>query len=104
MDKAVKLLAISIFRKKYFRSLYVIMKITKILYYENLEPYGNSKFLDTNVYYTKHTNTLVHRAIFGITKIQNICVMPYHNFIYCYRDNFVVHYRHYRDIGFSIIA
>ena len=40
MDKAVKLLAISIFRKKYFRNLHVITKITKILYYENLEPYG----------------------------------------------------------------
>ena len=37
MDKAVKLLAISIFRKKYFCNLHVI---TKILYYENLEPYG----------------------------------------------------------------
>ena len=35
MDKAVKLLAISI-----FRNLHVITKITKILYYENLEPYG----------------------------------------------------------------
>ena len=41
VDKAVKLLAISIFCKKYFRNLHVIMKITKILYYENLEPYGN---------------------------------------------------------------
>ena len=40
VDKAVKLLAISIFRKKYFRNLNVITKITKILYYENLEPYG----------------------------------------------------------------
>ena len=68
VDKAVKLLAISIFRKKYFRSLHVIMKITKILYYENLEPYGNSKFLDTIVYYTKHTNTLVHRAISELQK------------------------------------
>ena len=33
VDKAVRLLAISI-----FRNLHVI---TKILYYENLEPYGN---------------------------------------------------------------
>ena len=41
VDKAVKLLAISIFRKKYFCNLHVITKITKILYYENLEPYGN---------------------------------------------------------------
>ena len=40
MDKAVKLLAISIFRKKYFRNLHVITKIAKILYYENLEPYS----------------------------------------------------------------
>ena len=32
VDKAVKLLAISIFRKKYFRNLHVI---TKILYHEN---------------------------------------------------------------------
>ena len=30
MDKAVKLLVISIFRKKYFRNLHVITKITKI--------------------------------------------------------------------------
>ena len=36
VDKVVKLLAISI-----FCNLYVITKITKILYYENLEPYGN---------------------------------------------------------------
>ena len=35
VDKAVKLLAISI-----FRNLHVITKITKILYYENLELYG----------------------------------------------------------------
>ena len=42
VDKAVKLLAIRIFRKKYFRNLHVITKITKILYYENLEPYGMS--------------------------------------------------------------
>ena len=41
MDKAVKLLAISIFHKKYFCNLYVITKITKNLYYENLEPYSN---------------------------------------------------------------
>ena len=40
VDKAVRLLAISIFHKKYFRNLHVITKITKILYYENLEPYG----------------------------------------------------------------
>ena len=40
VDKAVKLLAISIFCKKYFRNLHVITKIMKILYYENLEPYG----------------------------------------------------------------
>ena len=40
VDKAVKLLAISIFRKKYFRNLHVITKTTKILYYENLELYG----------------------------------------------------------------
>ena len=38
--KAVRLLAISIFRN-YFHNLHVIMKITKILYYENLEPYGS---------------------------------------------------------------
>ena len=42
VDKAVKLLAISIFRKKYFRNLHVITKITEILCYENLEPYGIS--------------------------------------------------------------
>ena len=40
VDKADKLLVISIFHKKYFRNLYVITKITKILYYKNLEPYG----------------------------------------------------------------
>ena len=42
VDKAVKLLAINIFRNKYFCNLHVITKITKILYYlyENLEPYG----------------------------------------------------------------
>ena len=47
-----------------------------------------------------HTNTLVQRAIL---ELQNICIIPYHD-NYCYRDNFVMHYRHYRDIGFSIIA
>ena len=41
VDKAVKFLAISIFRKKYFRNLHVITKTMKILYYKNLEPYSN---------------------------------------------------------------
>ena len=54
----------------------------------------------------KHTNKLVHRAILELQK-SNICIIPYHIFIaitIIYRDNFVVHYRHYQDIGFSIIA
>ena len=38
VDKAVRLLAISIFRN-YFHNLHVITK--KNLYYENLEPYGS---------------------------------------------------------------
>ena len=37
-------------------SSFIVIKI--IIYYRD-----NSKFPDTIVYYTKHTNTLVHRAI-----------------------------------------
>ena len=38
------------------RKFIIVIKI--IIYYRD-----NSKFPDTIVYYTKHTNTLVHRAI-----------------------------------------
>ena len=54
----------------------------------------------------KHTNMLVHRAILELQKSKIYAYYPVIIFRdnYRYRDNFVVHYQHYRDIGFSIIA
>ena len=40
------------------KAIIEIIVIKIIIYYRD-----NSKFPDTIVYYTKHTNTLVHRAI-----------------------------------------